>query len=437
LNNKGQDYFNYYPDLLATPDGNLITAGGLYDTISTAQIRKFSPDGDTIFTRGYKSILYPEQDYLVVLEIRQRHNGGYAVLISYTADDNPFDVNISLLLVDSNFQVEHYKPYGTGMREISNSLIVDSDGGYLIGAKRTNEGETLINYSCRTLIIKTDSAGEVVWQYLSPSNVLRDAARAMIKTPDGGLVVASGIGTEYGNNPNFHVLVWDALIFKLDADRNVVWSTPFRSYAYVNHLFGAVSEMVEAPDGSGYVACGIAADSTEGLDEPYYDSWIFKVSPEGDSLWARHYAWFDGQFVAPEAYDLKATPDGGYVLVGTTLNLGVHAPGWIMKLDEHGCLVPGCHLTDAAEEEAVPEIGLAIYPNPTTDYLNFYLKNAPQGKEASFRIVDANGRSVSGFNGSAANTTFIVPVWDWPAGVYFLQYLEDGVVRVTERFVKG
>ncbi len=316
--------------------------------------------------------------------------------------------------------------------EIAQSLITEEDG-FIIGGVRSNNGQVLTNYTSRTLIIKTDSAGEVVWQYLSPSNVLRDAARAMIKTPDGGLVVASGIGTESDSNPNFHNLFWDALIFKLDADRNIVWSTPLRGYLPTGNV--GLTEMVEAPDGSGFVACGVVTDSLPGI-EPYHDSWLVKVSPEGDSLWARHYAWFDGQFVAPEAYDLKATPDGGYVLVGTTLNLGVHVPGWIMKVDGHGCLIPGCHLIDAAEEEAVPEIGLAIYPNPTTDFLNFQLKGHQPPPNASFRIVDANGRSINGFNGSAANTTFIVPVWDWPAGVYILQYLEGGVVRVTERFVK-
>ncbi len=42
---------------------------------------------------------------------------------------------------------------------------------------------------------------------------------------------------------------------------------------------------------------------------------------------------------------------------------------------------------------------------------------------------------VKEFASDFAKDTFIVPVWDWAAGVYFLQYVESGEVRVSERFV--
>lgn len=171
-----------------------------------------------------------------------------------------------------------------------------------------------MNFSSRTLLIKTDSLGNQQWQWLSPEGVLQDGAHAMIKTPDGGLVVASGQGIEWGTNPNYHYHFWDALIFKLDADRNVVWSTPFRGYHPSPQT--TLTEMVEAQDGSGFVASGIVAE-TEGDEPAYHTSWLVKVSPEGDSLWVRRYTYFDGEFVAPEVWDMKATPDGGYVLVGT------------------------------------------------------------------------------------------------------------------------
>ena len=40
------------------------------------------------------------------------------------------------------------------------------------------------------------------------------------------------------------------------------------------------------------------------------------------------------------------------------------------------------------------------------------------------------------FGSEAPGTTYIVPVWDWAPGVYYLQYLEGGAVRAVEGFVK-
>jgi len=435
LNNPGStdEYFNTYSDLLGTPDGALLTAGGLYDTTANAQIRIFNTLGDTSLTKSFHSILYPDLSYLVVLGIRKKANGDYGILISYQSHENPYDSNISLLILDPLFQVKSYKPYANSTKyEESWSLILDDDGGYLIGARRTNDGQVNGNFTSQTLIIKTDSLGVEQWQYLSPSNKLQNAAKAMIKTPDGGLVVASDLGKEYWFNPvNPHWILWDALVYKLDADRNVEWYTPLRSYLPTSS-FG-VAEMVAAPDGSGYVICGPSIDSMPG-QLPYNESWMVKVSNHGDSLWARHFAWFDGEFVAPDAWDMKVTPDGGYVVVGYSFNVGQHVPGWIMKVDSFGCLIPGCQTT-ATVEPGEPEVSLAVYPNPTSDYLNFQLRGVGFTSKAEFRIVNAEGKLVKAMKTPHPDATFTLPVLGWPVGTYFLQYLEEGLLVTTTKFI--
>lgn len=433
LQYPGTDYFNTYSDLSGIPGGKLLTCGDAWGVESLAQLRVFDTNGDTLITKGFKNLNFPDQTHEVALEVRQNEKGGYAMLISFIAN-SPSNVDISLLVLDSLFQTEFYKNYAsTSTDEISNSLILDNDAGYLIGAKRTNEGEALLNYNCRTLIIKVDSTGAQAWQWLSPAGVLRDEAKAMIRTPDGGLVVASGTGDEIGNSPNIHTLVWDGLIFKLDADRNLVWSTPLRGDLPTGDT--ELTEMVEAPDGSGYVASGIILEYVSDV-EWYRTSWLVKVSPQGDSLWARRYTYFDGDFVAPEVYDMKATPDGGYVLVGYSPNVGLPAPGWIMKVDSFGCLIPGCQLTGTTEEHGKGKPWLAIYPNPTSDFLNFELRGVPTARDAAFRIVTMEGTVVQEIKAANLGATFIVPVSGWVSGVYFLQYVETGKVIASEKFVK-
>jgi hypothetical protein len=436
-------FFNDFADLLVNQQGNLFTVGVVndepYSIKSTLYI--YTHEGDTVKTFDYRSPLYPDDNHVWAKEILQRENGDYVMFNIHWAltPNNDDDNDLSLLAIDSSFEIEFYQTYATStLDEVAESLIVDTDGGYVLGAKRTNHGEVLLNFTSRTLIIKTDSEGEEQWQWLSPAGVLRDEAKAMIRTPDGGLVVASGIGQEIGNNPNGHTLVWDVMIFKLDANQNVVWSTPFRGD--LPNGYTELTEMVEATDGNGYVASGIVSEKV-GTELAYPTSWLVKVSPDGDSLWSRRYTWYNGEFIAPQVWDMKATPDGGYVLVGYAPELfdivtNPFIPAWIMKVDQYGCLIPGCHLTDATEEsgQAMPQ--LAIYPNPTSDLLNFQLRSAAPTARGSFRIVDANGRLVQEINGASPQATVIVPVREWAAGVYFLQYLEDGEVRVVERFVK-
>lgn len=434
-------FSNDYCDLGVNPYGQTFFVGSVNDEpgSTNAIIYLYDENGDTILTKKFNSILYPQYDFVLPHASVSKENGDYAIVNSHDADTNPQDIDISLLVIDSSLEIKNYKRYGIPTRhELANSLIPDDDGGYIIGAERTNDGLVLINYDNRTLLIKVDGTGEQEWQWLSPAGVLQDAAKAMIKTPDGGLVVASGLGQEIGNNPNGHTLVWDGLIFKLDADRNVVWSTPFRGdLANGGTEF---KEMVEATDGNGYVASGIVYEK-EGTALGHYTSWLVKASPESDSLWARRYTYFDGEFIAPRVWDMKATPDGGYMLVGIAPEVfdivtNPIIPAWIMKVDSFGCLIPGCHLPNANEEpgEAVPL--LAIYPNPVGDFLNFQLRGVPFAKHVTFRIVNMEGKVMEETRQVNVQTTVTVPVSGWTAGAYFLQCLENGTVICSEKFIK-
>ena len=139
--------------------------------------------------------------------------------------------------------------------------------------------------------------------------------------------------------------------------------------------------------------------------------------------------------------DLKATPDGGYIVCGAIDppdDGGVHPLryGWLLKLDEHGCLVPGCHLSTSTEETAAPAAALALYPNPARDFLNFELRAVRPAPDGLFRILDAQGRVLQSMPAGAAPGTVVVPVHGWPAGAYVLQYLEGGQVRAAEKFLK-
>ena len=106
---------------------------------------------------------------------------------------------------------------------------------------------------------------------------------------------------------------------------------------------------------------------------------------------------------------------------------------WLLKVDEYGCLVPGCHLINSTEEKE-NEVSLLLYPNPTSDYLNFYFDPSTY-KEVQFRIVDSAGRMIKTINSDRIATTYIVPVYDYAPGAYFLQVSSKNGILYSEPFI--
>ncbi len=428
-------YETWLGDLLPTPDGNFLDIGFTRGAIRKALLVKYSPQGDTLFMKEHPSFYFPQNPFIVPVDFVRMENGEMYVLNVVEKPDFS-DGDISVMKLDANGTLVWQKAYGSTWDEIPRSLVLDDYGGLIIGAEKQKIVSQ--NFVNRTYLIKIDTTGEILWEYLTPQNHLRDAARDMVKTEDGGLVVASGKGIEVPVNATSGDLRWESgHVYKLNTYNQVVWEVDITgdiTPLYFNYL----SKLISVDNGNAFVTAGQFGELVSPTSVDVY-CWLAKISGEGEILWLRKHHIVDSDEDRHFPYDLKQTADGGLIIVGEASDL-VPSPdnrqAWLLKLDGHGCLVPGCHLIDATEEEAVPEIGLAIYPNPTTDYLNFYLKNARPSKGTSFRIVDAAGRAVKEFQSAAADATFIVPVWGWAAGVYFLQYIEDGAVRCSERFVK-
>ncbi|MCO6490179.1 MAG: T9SS type A sorting domain-containing protein, partial [Phaeodactylibacter sp.] len=123
----------------------------------------------------------------------------------------------------------------------------------------------------------------------------------------------------------------------------------------------------------------------------------------------------------------------------------VNAPrqqGWLLKVDEYGCLVPGCELVSGVEGpkssddfKSSDDYSLLLYPNPVAEALQVYF-SGPAGSEHHFRILDAQGREWRRFSTRLSEVTLLVEVGELPGGVYYLQCLREGQVVWVEGFVK-
>ncbi len=299
---------------------------------------------------------------------------------------------------------------------------------------------TTENFSYRTFLTGLDTSGQIQWTWLSPESWgLRDAARDMVLLEDGSLVIASGIGHEQ-QRPSVNVVYFDKAVFKLNPQRELEWEVVFPDSVITSNSY--TTNIIRLSNGTGFIVSGI---STTILPPPEWgaiEGWIVKLGNNGEIKWIRKHVYLTESPGFHKINDLKECPDGGLIICGEARDLSdtasIPQQAWLMKLDSFGCLVPGCQLINATEE-AQEQGTLLLYPNPARDYLNFFYRPAPgqNSRKLSFRIFDASGRELQRFEAQSGETTYIVPLWQWPPGVYFLQLLHDGLPVRTERFVVG
>ncbi|MCF8246585.1 MAG: T9SS type A sorting domain-containing protein [Saprospiraceae bacterium] len=88
-----------------------------------------------------------------------------------------------------------------------------------------------------------------------------------------------------------------------------------------------------------------------------------------------------------------------------------------------------------AKEEATITQKLTVGPNPTSDFLNIKLLGQASSPEATLRIINLDGRLQKIIVRPVTQSSFTLPVSDWAAGMYFLQYMEGSEVMAVEKFV--
>jgi hypothetical protein len=121
---------------------------------------------------------------------------------------------------------------------------------------------------------------------------------------------------------------FDALVLKLDASGGVTWQ---KTYGGVGDDFAYSIQLTR--DG-GYVVAGYTSSFGEGVG----DVWVLKLEAMGNVIWQKTY----GGSRDDQAYTVYPTPDGGYVVGGTTLSFGVQSivggigDAWVLKLDAVG-----------------------------------------------------------------------------------------------------
>ena len=339
-------------------------------------------------------------EYIYITDIHELVNKDLILVGNVQLDSTDIHKARSILIkTDSLGNKIWQKTYNfSGYEYTASSIALCNDGGFIIGGAETNYNK--FPSFTKPLIIKVDSLGNVQWRRTYGSTDYGNRpAYGITQTQDGGFAFVGSVGKT--TNVNYQDQIpW---VVKLDSLGTILWSYENQNaktltpYPYDNDF----KDIIELTDGS-LVACGqqrVAYYKDGNLDEYGKRGAILKFSADGQKKWERYY-------IHPEAvnnyatdnnlYDIKPTPDGGFVAVGyLTPSIDTTQDTWVIKVDSFGCLVQGCEVT------SVPKINasisaLKIYPNPAQDVL--YIEITPNLQSAQqefvFELYDVLGKKV-------------------------------------------
>jgi len=253
-----------------------------------------------------------------VHEGMQTRDGGY-IAVGHGIESSDDD-DMMIIKVNENGHFQWKQKFGTAGQPGTGYCIAEVSNGYIAG------GGIFDPDSQRTqrFLAKLDFDGDVIWEKFYGSLGV-GGIRGIDITGDGSIVT-----TGYVNAPDteefqgfvFIVDEGDGFIMKLDTGGNVLWE-----------------ELIDAPQGTkvreidgGYAVCSCVWNWSEETGD-HLDFCLMEMDDQGKPVWRYCYGGTEGDHL----YDFDVTVDGGYVLAGHTVSYGVS--NWdylLMKIDKDG-----------------------------------------------------------------------------------------------------
>jgi hypothetical protein len=242
----------------------------------------------------------------------QTPDNGFMILGS-TTSYGVGDSDIWLLKIDHNGVLEWNRTYGTVGFESANYIIRTDDNSYLITGRTNYYGEGDFD----VLLIKIDNEGTLLWNR-TMGGIGDEWMWEIEKTVDGGYALA-GRTNSYGAGLN------DYWLLKIDGEGYSEW----------NVTLGGVDDdrarsLLITEDG-GYLVQGWSDSYGAGM----LDFWLVKTDQNGNPEWNKTY----GGSETERGISLEKSPEGGYILSGSTVSFGSGANDfYLVKTDDNGNL---------------------------------------------------------------------------------------------------
>jgi hypothetical protein len=381
-----------FTDVKEMSDQNYLVLGTMHDTLTTTAatfLTKIDTNGNLLW---FKKYTHADNDQSSQLEITPDNK--VIILGNSTPDFNTTYNDVLLIKTDLDGNLIWRKRFGTIYEEVYLSLeVIKNNTEYLLGGRYGyyNMGNPYFDFG----IVRTDTAGNLIWrnEYGTPSG--NEPAGSATYTLDGGFVMSG----RYNNQ---------AALMKIDSAGVQQWIKYFTLGTTPNDWIPSVKQL---PDSS-FVMIG----SGEYGATTHWSGFLIKADKNGDLIWQRVY---EGEPTIPNYfYGFNTTSDGGFIITGQYNHIGVPYQNlWLVKTDSLGCDSVSCSFSTAVEEKApFEDLGVIIYPNPTTGILTIELKNETTGL-LKIEIYNLLGEKV--YNKLVTQNSININHLD--NGVYFIQ----------------
>jgi hypothetical protein len=188
----------------------------------------------------------------------------------------------------------------------------------------------------------------------------------------------------------------------------------------------------------------------ENWDSPVRRAFLMMLNENFDSLWHRTYYHPDDDWL--QCYseyritDVAPLEGGGFITSGwgKIHDMDDLPQIWLMRLDEYGCLEPGCQNIDVTEIVLGFENSMSVFPNPvkdictiewTVDKVSTIEKNFSQSE---LIITDTQGRELQRLpvNNFGNHHQMQVDMSGYASGMYQLHWVSGSAWLDTVQIVK-
>ncbi len=247
--------------LIAISDGGFVLGGTTADSLGLHTddylLVKTDSYGNQLWNKTFSGDLLNQLCSLV-----QTNDGGYA-LAGYSSVPDYGGYEFRVVKTDSDGNLQWDKTYSCQDSVMAQAIIQSVDGGFVVtGNKGT--GDSFIQ---DIWLIKTDSAGNLLWNKTIGQRYTYEEVTCIIQTTDGGYALA---GWKGDNKPSA-----DFLLLKTDSNGNELWNQTFgddgSQIAY---------SLVQTTDG-GYALLGYTTVNPEAKNVTDFwisDFWLVKAA---------------------------------------------------------------------------------------------------------------------------------------------------------------
>ncbi len=259
---------------------------------------------------------------IVPVRFRPSNEGAFSaqIVIESNASTSPNIIEMNAEGTDLDRGIITFERiFGGPNADGASSVRITEDGGYLLAGSTIRVDQEYHD----AILVKLDVYGQIEWsQWYGEEEWSEGFSRAILARDGGYICVGSHTHSQVKDEPN----VW---VVKTDDQGKLLWQ---RSFGRTPFKPDDGSDIIYASDG-GYI---IAGRSTTAQDENAY---ILKIDVNGNLLWDKVYGGTAGE----NAATIIATPDGGYVFLGSTSSYKTGGAGdydfYLVKIDASGNMV--------------------------------------------------------------------------------------------------